>query len=150
MTHNRSCGKFCGPSIRRSQLRPPTPEAGQWPDKNSLRLTNCASFHEANSMALSPNSQEGEIAQFPIRALHGGSLIATLNITSGQTTEKTPPLTDPLLLAYFPCVPVRVSPYRCQATVRYTRSHGNECISNNSCRTRRLLCGMSYQRKVDD
>jgi hypothetical protein len=72
--NNRSRGKFNGPYTRHPQLYPPTPEAGQWPDANSLRRTGqlLGLPRGRQRVALSPNPYEGEIAQAPI--LMGGPI----------------------------------------------------------------------------
>jgi hypothetical protein len=73
-THNQPCGKFCGPSIRHPHLCPPTPEAAQWTDENSLRQTGQPRVLPQGwqCVAVSANPHEGEIAQVPI--LMGGPI----------------------------------------------------------------------------
>jgi hypothetical protein len=72
MTHNWSRDKFSGPSTCYPQLCP-TPEAGQWPDENSLWHAGqlCGLPWGWQSVALLSNPHRGEIAQAPIL----GSLI---------------------------------------------------------------------------
>jgi hypothetical protein len=67
MTHNRSCRKFGRPSTRHTKLCPPAPEAGHWPDENSLQQTGqlCRLPGGQQCLALSPNSHKGEIYQVP-------------------------------------------------------------------------------------
>jgi hypothetical protein len=67
ITHNWSCGKFSGPPKRHPQLWPPTPEARQWPDENSIRQTGQLRGlpRQRQSVALFSTLHEAEIAQAP-------------------------------------------------------------------------------------